>query len=802
MIVHPETFADKGCWISDDRIYAFVSSAISGITEIGYHGAQPASRNARVFVLATGALRFALLDEEGIRHPLAFGEFDWTPAAVGVGASSAVGSVWLEIRTSGQTLSIGFTDMKGRFVSLAIQFDRRSLFADVHGRRTWKVLPGDPGQARFSFRDQVLLNEWMKREGPYGSDFLIPEPLRRTIYRRYVRSGLATPADLLPEFQNSSLPIYDAEMRCSLGSEGFQVGEAGDMTVFTQAAVTSGQSVSPFLVAFGEHANVGLTNTGATAPSRPSAIPGIRLPRFEHIERFFSTVPGLVESCVVREYGVPRATPGGYYWIWAWDAMVTALVSLRWGAVGLARRTAEFVDAHRDAGSIPMRWTHTLEPLDTQPPGALETLLASLAYAVQRESDGGNSVAEFYPSQKQHLLTLAGQCDRRGLFPNIGFYPDLPVKFGRTEESAVAMEVAAFYTFCRVCENCSLQMGDEEAVRIAREMIMLLERSFSQVFWDPTRRSYIDSMDRRSGLRNMSYPLFNLLFLHYPPALQLIREHVPELARFIKKHHCAQVGIRVLPTWDRNAHSETVSQSWYPHWDWYALKVLRKAGCAGEIVTWLQSVELTLGRLGYAPEYLRLDPALATDPGSWLHHGAASNLNCATGWYEAILEGVFGLDFDPGGMAIVPLGLPLDAVRVSDVRHLGTSWNISVGHHGEWLQELRVDGELQQGSLKVPKRFHDGGEHQIELLYGEGVPAPHFSTLANAEVLDIDAGARGIELSFNALGQVDLAFAAPADWQLIVDGHHVDRVRFESGGFSTASLVVAGHHTASISRRT
>jgi hypothetical protein len=810
MIVRPDTFADRGCWISDDRVYAFVSSALSGIAEIGYHGAQPTSRNARVFVSESGAFRFAVLDESGKQYPLVFGEFDWMPGAIALNASSAIGSVRLQIRASGRSVGITFLDAEGGIRSFGVQFDRRSLFTDVHGQRSWTILPEKAGLARFSFRDQVHLSEWMKRGGPYGPDFLIPEPTRRMIYRRKVRSGLAVPADLLPEFQNSNLSIYDAEVQVSVGGEGFRTDVAGETLFFTRDLFGAPHSACSFVIAFDvgpeivkEQASLGKpSKTRAVNASRSTVVPVVRLPGFPHIEQFFSTVPELVESCVVRDYGIPRATPGGYYWIWAWDAMVTALVSLRWGAVELARRTAEFVHAHRDAGSIPMRWTHTLEPLDTQPPGALETLLATLTYAVRRENEVNDSGGEFYPSLKQHLVAVARQCDRRGLFPNIGFYPDLPVRFGRTEESAVAMEVASFYAFCRVVENCSLHMGDEEGVKTARQMIGVLEKSYSQVFWDPTQQFYIDAMDRKSGLRNMSYPLFNLLFLHYPPAVHLIGDHVIEVARFIRKHHFAPVGIRVLPAWDRNADSETVSNSWYPHWDWYALKLLRQAGCSTEIMTWMRSVELALDRLGYAPEYLRLDPALATDPGSWLHHGAASNLNCATGWYEAILEGVFGLNFDPGGMAFVPLGLPLDALEISDVRHLGTSWSINVRHHGVWLQDLRVDGEMQQGSLKVPKRFHDGKEHQIELIYGDRVPGPQFSELANAEVLDVDAGARGIEISFNALGQVDLAFAAPSDWQLTVDGHHVGAVQSTSRGFSTASLQVAGHHTACISRRT
>ena len=53
-----DSLVDRGCWISHDRMYAFIS-ADHGITEIGYHGIQPVSRNSRVLVEESGVLCFS-----------------------------------------------------------------------------------------------------------------------------------------------------------------------------------------------------------------------------------------------------------------------------------------------------------------------------------------------------------------------------------------------------------------------------------------------------------------------------------------------------------------------------------------------------------------------------------------------------------------------------------------------------------------------------------------------------------------------------------------------------------------------
>jgi hypothetical protein len=805
MIIHPDKLADRGCWISDDRVYAFVSSALSGIAEIGYHGAQPASRNVRVFSDTAGVCSFAVRDLSGGQHQLAFTAYEWSPGSLVMRAASLVGEASLEIRVGRRQVSILVTDVSGDIASFLVQFNLRSLFEDVHGRRTWSTLPAEPGCIKLQCRDQILLDEWMKREGPYGADFLIPEPLRRTIFRRKIRSGLATTDDILPEYQGAPLPIYDTTVRVDIGGDGYVVAEETSIVTFSATIDVNERAGHPFAIKFDPPADPQIRNGEVvqipSAVQRTSSIPALFLPGFDHIQEFFSTVPGLVESCIIREFGIPRATPGGYYWIWAWDAMVTALTSLRWGGVNVAEDTVAFIGSHRDEGSIPMRWTHSLEPLDTQPRGALESLLASLAYETSRERAKTPIMEATYLQMVKHLKEIAAVSDQRGLFSNIGFYPDLPIQFGRTGESAVAMEVAAFYAFCRVCENSALQQGDQQTARDAAQILSVIERSFCQIFWDPKRNFLIDSLERKSGLRNMSYPLFNFLFLHYPPSIQLLRGRVVQSARFIGRHLLTPAGIRLLPAWDRNAGSETVSGSWYPHWDAYALKLFRKAGYSTEIMVWLRSVERALEHLGYAPEYLLLTGSMMKERSAWLRHGSASNLNCATGWYQALLDGVLGVEFDPGGLTVMPLVLPLERAEVKGIHHLGTRWNVKVRGAGPWLKGLRLDGELENGCLKVLKRHHDQGEHDLELSYGEEKPGPHFVELSNAEVLHVNSTDAGVEVGLNALGQVDLEYSAPAHWSLFLDGKYTPSARSERDDRRWASLAISGEHTLLISPR-
>jgi hypothetical protein len=530
--------------------------------------------------------------------------------------------------------------------------------------------------------------------------------------------------------------------------------------------------------------------------------PALQIPGYPQVEKFFATVPGLVESCIIRDHGVPRATPGSYYWIWSWDAMVTCLAALRWGNTGVAGHTAAFVNTNRDEGGyIPMRWTRSLVPLDTQPRGALEVLLTSLAYATFIETGDPDVLRAVYPHVVRHLEELSATADGRGLFANSGFYPDLPSRFGRTETSAVALEIAGFYTFCRTCENIARHMGDETTAQNAVEMALRIEKHFLSTFWDEERGFLIDALDVTTGSRNISFPLFTLLFLHSPLGMSLIRPRLAECADFLVGHILTPAGLRVLPSWDSNAGSETVSGAWYPHWDVYALKVLRRAGREKDILVWLAGVERVLEHLGYCPEYLSLENVDGNNPDSWLRHGSASNLNCITGWYAALIEGLFGIEIDGGGLTVIPLGLPIGEMRLAGLRHRGACYHVRVENGGPFLQELRVNGKILRGCCKLPSAMITQGENAIDMVYGSEPPEWCFKEIVNAEVLDVHVGAQRLDVRIRAHGVVDICLFAPGCCDVELDDVPVATAGERGIQTMSRQLLIHGDHTLSMVRR-
>ncbi len=769
MIIDLEHHPDGGYWISDERVSAFISARAGGVAEVGFHGLQPVSRNSRLLVSPRGVMRFTA--RTGSEIPFPFTTVDWTPGSVLTLARDGETEFRLRITARGRSLLFDFSAPAGCAAEITARLAYDSLFTAVHGERVWSAPIPEEGILSFACRDRILLNEWLKRKGPYGGDFLIPEPWRRVIFKRRCRSGLATGDDLRDEFRDARIALYDAVTRVRVRGEGCTAfADEKGCSFSARLSEGNGWSARLRLECAEDAARFDIPEPG-TAPEAPGRDPEIEIPGFEHAERFFAGVPGIVRSCTIGETGMTRGTPGAYYWIWAWDNLVTALEMLRWGDSAGAARIVRFVNGHRDAGgAIPARWTRTYQPLDTPPRGTFEFLLLLAASQCAREGTGEQELNDVYPYAVERLAEAERETAARGIEANIGFYPDLPVRFGRSESSAVAMETGTLYAFCRLLETAALERSDGATARQAGELAGRLHGSFERAFWDGGAGFPLDSVDLLTGLRNETYPLFSLMFLQNPPGMALIRDHAEAMARFAIEHFQTPAGTRLLPASDQRSGGEDALSAWYPHWDIYLVKLLRRAGEREGILTWLRSMERVLGKLSYAPEFIALEGLARGDAEAWTRHGAVSNLNCATGWYRSIVEGLFGVEFDAGGMSVVPLDMGMPPMTLRRLVHRGSRWDVRVESRGGNRAELTIDGAPLRGCLKVPVAFHDGRAHTLEIAYCAGSVPPRFTEIVNAEVLGAEGNDREARVTIMRKGTTEIAFPAADPVELSVDG--------------------------------
>jgi hypothetical protein len=356
------------------------------------------------------------------------------------------------------------------------------------------------------------------------------------------------------------------------------------------------------------------------------------------------------------------------------------------------------------------------------------------------------------------------------------------------------MEVGCWYSLCRIIQNSARRLGDRETETLADGCATSISRLFDSHFWDEKAGFFVDSIGGKGTAPRAVHPLFALLFLYTPLGFSLVRGRIARMGAFIVRHLLTPEGMRVVPLDEGSAGTEVVMDSWYPHWDLYALKVLRRAGYAHEIVSWLRRSEQVLDRLGYCPEFLSLSGFRAGEADAWARHGAASNLNCVTGWYRAMRESVLGIETDPGGLTHIPLALSTGHIRIESLWWRGGLWDIEVDYGGQEVESFEVDGERIDGCLKVPARHVDSGKHHLVIRYGGRKPRLRLNETVNAEVEPLSVTNREIVADLKGLGFVGVSFVSRDRPQAAIDGRVVETVWNEETGEGYFEMNLAGKH--------
>jgi hypothetical protein len=184
--------------------------------------------------------------------------------------------------------------------------------------------------------------------------------------------------------------------------------------------------------------------------------------------------------------------------------------------------------------------------------------------------------------------------------------------------------------------------------------------------------------------------------------------------------------------------------------------------------------------------------------GSWLRHGAVSNLNCETGWYRGVLEGLFGLEMEPGGMSVVPLSLPLGSLRLRGLCHRRVRWDVHVEHNGPALSEVRIDGKILWGTTKVPSAYAGEGDHELVVQYGHSSGGPRFQEILNADLLESEGDKVSCAVRIRALGTVDIAIGQAKDVECELDGKPMELSVDPRTGIGVGRIISGGLHTMTL----
>jgi hypothetical protein len=813
---------DQGYWFSDYRVSAFASQRTGGIDQIDYHGQQPVSHNAKIFQSEDGVIKFSLLIKRNgtiEERPFQYGKVEVYPHGFinfcKVSGLNCTLALTIYRRVLLFRLGIGSPRAEGLEVAFNMKLSLASQCTDVHGTRTWdqpRLMEGN--SLLFHAADRLPLVEWVEQKG----DYLVNEGWQKKIFDVRTTPEGETIKKLKPRYKQSKLMLYDADIFAVIGGRTVRDlemanGWAEFKSGFGAVKSSAREIRSVFVLAFGDTLQEARSDFASALASHrliedrqrkryaqlESPLPRLKLKGYPEVEGLFRVIPQVVESAKISEAGMTRACPSSYYWVWGWDNLVTGLEFAKWGDVEYLRKMVEFFRTHRSLdGSTPVRWTRNWEPMDSRGFGGADFLYVSLVMELYNQTRDKSVLQKCYPSIKFIFDSLAKQANESGFFKTIGMYPDFPQRLGRNNNSYVAQDEGAWYCICRLVEIVSYVLGDELTSKRARNLAGTIKENYLDEFFGRGVGFLSDSIDSRTNKRIKTYTLYTLLFLHSSVGFSLIADREDEIGDFVRANFFQEHGIGMTPKWDKFHGSEISTASWYPHWDACPVKLLRRLGKTDALLRWLGLVKDCYRRLGYCPELVSLKPEDIDPDKRWMHHGSPWNLNSATGWYKALVEGIVGIESDIGGLTYIPCALPFDA-ELSGLHFRKTVWNIKTSGRGDYVEAFIVDGVPMVGTYKIPCQFYSPGLHTLTIRYGsqrkDGIV---LKELRDAELLRVQASGKNLDAMVNCLGTSEIVHTSPAKPEVHVDGVPISVTWTKTRPTGTFAITSPGRHSIRI----
>jgi hypothetical protein len=809
---------DKEVWVSDNRVAALVSK--NAVKQIDYHGLQPVSRNACIFNNENFVIKTFIKIGSNKKKQLKWNSLEWYPNKIetSFNINGFAGTLHISLSDRALLIWISSDDIIDESIPIRFEivFNKKSLTKNVQGARTYSLIDKCNDRVIYRINDKILLNSWMKRTGAYNGDFMIPESWRRMIFINRKVSGLAKYNDLKNEYKNDNLVLYNENVFVIFGGNGYTKRENSDTITFQyeyDSRIFKKINVEPFCITFGDDlANVKnnyseILKNGLKLiykkkkeyQSHYKKNPEIFINCLNSMEQFFKLFPVIVKSAEITDLKMFRACSSSYYWLWAWDSMVTANSLSYCGMNEDQKKVIEFVGSNRNYdGAIPMQWSRRLEPMDAKKFGTLDFLFANLIMHQFVVDSEHSIIHRNYPQMVYSFDKIYESCNTKGMFQSVGMYPDLPLKLGRTEKSYVSMEAGAAYSYSIIMNQLSTIMNDPITIRKSEKLIYLIQKNFLSYFYDIKREFIIDSINEKHEKKHI-YALYSLLFLINSCSFSIIRPKLREIGNFIENNLLGNSGIALVPEWDECRRSEDAMSSWYPYWDLPALKIFRRLNNSAAIIKWLNVASECFEYFGYCPEYVSLDN-LSNDKGSkWVKHGTPWNLNCSAGWYQCIIETVFGIEEDIGGITYIPMDPITDKMKMSNIYLKGVKSEIEISGSGKYVSSFIINGRILKGCMKIPEIFYSNEKLKIGIFHSDEEPALFFKELNGAIVKDVIYSNEKVQVLIESFGFLDVLFYSRKKAELLIDNEAKKYIWYETEKEGQVSIFLKGRHKISIS---
>jgi hypothetical protein len=143
--------------------------------------------------------------------------------------------------------------------------------------------------------------------------------------------------------------------------------------------------------------------------------------------------------------------------------------------------------------------------------------------------------------------------------------------------------------------------------------------------------------------------------------------------------------------------------------------------------------------------------------------------------YEAMIDGVIGIQCDPGGFQYVPCDMK-DRMTLRNYRFSNSRWNVDISGRGPFVEKFAVDGVSLRGTLRLPiELLEDGRSHRLEIVRSSTpLSEPTLLSAVGAAVTNVQSGSNTLSLTVRDKVHTSVKVFSPQRPSAQVGGHPVD----------------------------
>ncbi len=434
------------------------------------------------------------------------------------------------------------------------------------------------------------------------------------------------------------------------------------------------------------------------------------------LDQFFQLAPMYHES--LKTVDVPGAIRAQttHYWVWGWDSMTSNNAAFYWGDQEFMGQMLDCMEAYSDGEKgIAHAFGRDMRNIDGAAPPAQGMYLTLLD--LYRLS--GGDWQKHYPFARSVYERIAATEVRdTGLCRGTSLYPDFRNLIKETGNDISAFNNTVSYCAVQSMEKLAESIGDEKTAADAGAFAKRMQAGFEHILYNK-ELGFIDSSVEADTYEQRGVPSNNAIKWENNYCQELMEQHAADYLSFYEKHLVSPAGLRPLPEWNEcyDADSNQL-HCWWPVMSEFYIRLINRFDRADRLEQYAGWVEYWAERL-MCPEGIpcygnrREVPFDAWNCMCGIWHGYSIR-----GFYNAIVHGYVGIDFDEKGMNIYPhTGEELTLTQL----HFGDkTFDITVQGSGPAVASVMLNEESLGNVTTIPyERFDDCNKVLIVRTEGE-----------------------------------------------------------------------------------